>query len=120
MPDGAGTIDASLGNFGHIMYGSTLIGTVVYPTATFEHPSSVSSIYGCEPLNWGDFPQLYSTETEQDSRPLSLFVLLERGQCSNPVKVRNVENFGGAVALIADYKEENVNDLIMTDYAGSG
>ena len=56
MPDGAGTIDASLGNFGHIMYGSTLIGTVVYPTATFEHPSSVSSIYGCEPLNWGDFP----------------------------------------------------------------
>ena len=42
-------------------------------------------------------------------------MLLERGQCSNPVKVRNVENFGGAVALIADYKEESVDDLVMTD-----
>ena len=36
------------------------------------------------------------------------------------VKVRNVENFGGAVALIADYKDESVDNLIMTDYAGSG
>ena len=46
--------------------------------------------------------------------------MLDRGKCSNVVKVRNVENFGGAVALIADYKEEDVDDLIMTDYAGSG
>ena len=30
--DGTGTIDASLGNFGHITYGQTIIGTVVYPT----------------------------------------------------------------------------------------
>ena len=56
MPDGAGTVEASLGNFGHIMYGQTLIGTVVHPTASWEAPSSVSSIYGCAPLNWGDFP----------------------------------------------------------------
>ena len=45
---------------------------------------------------------------------------MERGHCSNPTKVRNVENFGGAVALIADYKEEDVDALVMSDFQGSG
>ena len=46
--------------------------------------------------------------------------MVDRGRCSNPTKVRNVENFGGAIALIADYKPEDVNSFVMTDYGGSG
>ena len=49
-----------------------------------------------------------------------MFVLVDRGHCSNPTKVRNIENFGGAVALIADYKPEDVHDIVMTDYGGAG
>ena len=116
MGDGVGTIDASLGNFGHITYGQTIIGTVVYPTPWDPSTATAANVHGCEPLNWGDFSQLYSTNSAEETRPYSLFVLLERGHCSNPTKVRNVENFGGAVALIADYKDEDVDSLIMTDY----
>ena len=120
MEDGSGTIEASLGNFGHIMYGSTIIGSVLVPKRWDpENPGPVNN-YGCEPLSWGDFPDLYSTNTEEERGALMLFIMLDRGQCSNVVKVRNVENFGGAVALIADYKDESVDNLIMTDYAGSG
>ena len=34
--------------------------------------------------------------------------------------MRNIENFGGAVALIADYRKEDVKELVMTDYGGAG
>ena len=120
MEDGAGTIESSLGNFGHIMYGSTIIGSVITPTSWDPEQPDLANNFGCQPLNWGDFPSLYSTDTQEENRSLSLFIMLDRGQCANVVKVRNVENFGGAVALIADYKDEDVENLIMTDYAGSG
>ena len=51
---------------------------------------------------------------------LALFVLVERGNCPNPQKVRNIENFGAAIALIADSKIENVEDVVMVDYGGNG
>jgi len=47
-------------------------------------------------------------------------VLLRRGRCSNPTKIRNVENFGGTVALIADNYDEDMSELVMTDYGGAG
>ena len=47
-------------------------------------------------------------------------MLVDRGQCSNPLKVRNVENFGGAIALIADYKPESMEEFVMVDYGGAG
>ena len=34
--------------------------------------------------------------------------------------MRNIENFGGAVALIADYLPENMDDIVMVDYGGAG
>ena len=46
--------------------------------------------------------------------------MVDRGQCSNPTKVRNVENYGGAIALIADYKPEDTESIVMTDFGGSG
>lgn len=52
--------------------------------------------------------------------PRNTFVLLERGHCSNPTKVRNVEQFGSNIALIGDEREEDVTQIIMNDYDGSG
>ena len=34
--------------------------------------------------------------------------------------MRNIENFGGAVALIADYMPETLEDFVMVDYGGAG
>ena len=64
MEDGAGTIEASLGNFGHIMYGSTMFGAVITPTSWDPEKPQMANNHGCTPLSWGDFPDLYSTETQ--------------------------------------------------------
>ena len=71
-------------------------------------------------MTWADFPSVYSTDAPAETQPLALFVLVDRGHCSNPTKVRNIENFGGAVALIADYKPEDMDDFVMVDYGGAG
>ena len=34
--------------------------------------------------------------------------------------MRNIENFGAAVALIADNKAEDMDDLVMVDFGGNG
>ena len=107
------SISASLGNFGHITYGQTIMGKVIVAEG--------DNSFGCSPLNWGDFPTVYSTETPDDPAPgLALFVMVDRGRCSNPTKVRNVENFGGAIALISDYEPEDMEDFVMVDYGGAG
>ena len=47
-------IEASLGNFGHITYGQTIMGKVIL--AEGDNKS------GCKPLTWGDFPTVYSSD----------------------------------------------------------
>ena len=47
-------------------------------------------------------------------------ILLDRGNCSNVEKARNVEDFGGSIALIVDNEDENTEDLLMTDQTGDG
>lgn len=90
------------------------MGKVVFPETGFNED-------GCQPLSWADFPSMYSADTQAERLPnLSLFVLVDRGNCSNPTKVRNIENFGGAVALIADYQPESMDDFVMVDYGGAG
>jgi hypothetical protein len=51
---------------------------------------------------------------------MAKFILVKRGSCSNPTKVRNVQQLGGALALIADYYEDNTDSVVMTDYGGAG
>ena len=64
---------------------------------------------------------VYSSTTPEDKGPsLALFVLVDRGLCSNPTKVRNIENFGASIALIADYTPESMEDIVMVDYGGAG
>ena len=100
-------MDATLGNFGHITYGQTIVGRVVMPTK--------SNNFGCEPLGDNQFEQ------PVDRSPnLSLFILVERGHCPNPDKVRNIQNFGAAIALIVDSKVEDMDDVVMMDFGGVG
>ena len=37
------------------------------------------------------------------------------GQCNNPTKVRNIQEFGGTVAVIIDKFEESLDDFVMDD-----
>lgn len=52
-----------------------------------------------------------------DSTP---FFLAERGECTFVKKVRFMENIGVAVAIIYDNREENVDDIIMSDDGTGG
>ena len=91
------------------------MGRVIYP--------SIANSDGCQPLKWDQFQAVTSTSSakgDKKAQRMPYFVLVDRGNCSNPQKVRNVENFGGAVALIADYVSEDVEALVMNDYGGSG
>lgn len=64
---------------------------------------------------------MYSSESEVDTVPgVVLFILVDRGHCSNPTKIRNIELFGGAIGLIADYTPEDVDDFVMVDFGGAG
>ena len=45
-------LDASLGNFGHITYGQTIIGKVLYPKE--------GNRFGCEPITWEHFSSTQS------------------------------------------------------------
>jgi len=85
------------------------------------YPES-DNIFGCNPLTWEDFPsyQEKSGNKKVNGYTHNLFVMVQRGKCGNVTKVRNIENFGASVALIADYVEENVVDVVMEDNDGSG
>lgn len=111
-----GVIQSSLANFGHITYGQTLIGKVIRPR--------LENATGCKPLSLADFPNYFDMDPMlmgiRPLRPHNTFVLLERGHCSNPTKVRNVETFGAQLALIGDERDEDVTKIIMEDYDGSG
>lgn len=51
-------------------------------------------------------------ESHAVMRPI---ILVDRGQCTFVKKVRNIENFGVKMAIIADDREEEVAQLIMAD-----
>lgn len=50
---------------------------------------------------------------------LSPILMVDRGNCSFVTKVRNIENLGVKLAIIIDSREENSENLIMSD-DGSG
>lgn len=67
-----GMLDISLGNFGHIQYGSTIMGTLVFPE---------TNQWGCKP-----FTEFFKGNS---------LVLVEAGECPITTKVRNIEHAGG-------------------------
>lgn len=74
-----GYIKASLGNFGHIMYGSSILGRVYYP---------LNNTDGCRPYRNEDFPASFFADEESDLNPI---IMADRGNCTFVSKVRNIE-----------------------------
>ena len=72
-------IPVSLGNFGHIQYGTVLKATLVTPEENTNGCSSFSKFF-----------------------PPNSMVLVDSGGCPITTKVRNIEIAGGQLALIGD------------------
>lgn len=77
-----GHIPASLATFGDPPYGRTISGKVYVPKLGQEK--------ACSWLDHIDF---------KDERQDSPILLIERGQCSFVVKVRNAQNIGAAAVI---------------------
>ena len=103
IADEFGMLKVSLADFGHIPYGHTLVGQVVFIE---------TNQYGCE--SFGD-----TLNTFTDKNPI---VIVKRGKCSFVEKVRNIEHGGGKMAIVVDEKDhENVKYLSMVnDGTGNG
>lgn len=63
--------------------------------------------YGCKKFSIKDLPE--------QVKKTNYFLLMKRGQCDNPTKVRNAQEMGAQVALIADDREESLDGLVMED-----
>ena len=98
-----GQLIVSLADFGHIPYGQSLVGQVVFPE---------DNEYGCDPFE-------DSLTAYNDPNPI---VIIRRGECTFVQKVRNVQKGGGKFAVIVDEKDrENVKYITMVnDGTGNG
>eukprot|EP00347_Sterkiella_histriomuscorum_P000300 403376411 len=102
-----GYIKSSLGNFGHIQYGSTILGQVIYPENNKQ---------GCLPFSKDDFKQLNGSDhSNLDHSQIKPIIMVDRGLCTFVKKVRNIEDFGVKLAIIADDRDEYSENLIMAD-----
>jgi len=78
-----GEIYATMGNFGHLEYGSSILGQVFLPN---------NNTFGCEPFTEAMF--------DADAREALFYnkvvvelpvILIDRGECTFVTKTRNVE-----------------------------
>jgi len=94
-------ISAVYANYGRVLYGSSQMGYVYYNP---ENPD------GCDrDLSWADD---FSDDPDGIASPV---FLMERGHCTFVTKTRNVQHHQGAVAVVIDNQEENINNVIMSD-----
>ena len=89
-----GTINYTVGNFGHIPFGKTLVGP----------------LYVAEPIDACDFDKLKPLPSTQTP-----FLLIRRGGCNFVKKVENAEKIGAKIAIIMDNVPENTGYLTMKD-----
>ena len=92
-----GHIKSSLGNFGHIQYGTNIVGQLKYDS---------SNTQGCTPFN--------KTFSNQG------LILVFAGGCPVTTKVRNIENAGGQLAIIGNGYSDTVEAVWAEDLDGSG
>ena len=59
-----------------------------------------------------DLPEEFYSEEESDLTPL---IIADRGSCSFVTKVRNIERQGVKLAIIGDARDEDSENLIMSD-----
>jgi hypothetical protein len=82
-----------MGNFGHVLYGSSVLGRVFYP---------LNNTDACREFVREDFSNDFFVEEESDLTPL---IIAERGGCSFVTKVRNIERQGVKLAIISDKED---------------
>lgn len=94
-----GQINMSVSNFGHIPYGHSIIGRVLYD------PNVTENQLACTPLNREarDNPNV-------DESPI---ILIKRGNCSFSEKIYNVEMANGQIAIIMNNIPGSIDKLIM-------
>ena len=86
--DVAGNFEAHLANFGHYQFGSSITAPV-YMLTDYKD--------ACEPIGL-----IEETGANQLRYTKDGFILIEAGGCSFETKARNIERFGGQVALIIE------------------
>ena len=94
-----GQIKMSVSNFGHIPYGHSIIGRVLFD------PNVTENQLACTPLNREarDNPNV-------DESPI---ILIKRGNCSFSEKIYNVEMANGQIAIIMNHVPGPIDKLIM-------
>lgn len=64
--------------------------------------------YACKPLP----AHTLELESNPDHYPI---VMIDRGNCTFVTKARNVQRVGGLFAIIVNYHDEDIDQLILTD-----
>ncbi|OMJ73183.1 hypothetical protein SteCoe_28189 [Stentor coeruleus] len=101
-----GIIPSSLANFGNPPYGSHIIGRVY----TYR---SDQNITGCLPLP----PLNFESNSGVTNNPI---LILDRGNCSFVVKVRNAQSIGASAVIIANNREGDPEHIMMIDDGTAG
>lgn len=86
------TIPAKLNNFGFIQENTSRLGKLIVPTEKTK---------GCAPLTMDDFDQAQVSSL----KPVSYFLMLERGGCSFDIKIKNAMSIGCSVLIISDWED---------------
>ena len=88
-----------------------MIGTVIFPTS--------SNFFGCEPFTDKDFYDNKGTKAivrdKGNGKIDSHIMMVKRGVCSFPKKIRNAQDFGASSIIVADYDDD---DEMAYDYDG--
>ena len=71
-----------------------------------------SNVDGCLEFNETSFSNDFLFDEDSDLQPI---IMVQRGGCTFVKKVRNIEKLGVKLAIIADNKVENSEELIMSD-----
>ncbi len=83
-------------------YGQFVIGRLYYDVTNKEED------YACKPLTGINIV----AESRVDRFPI---VMVDRGSCTFVSKARNVQRIGGALALIIDNQDENIDKVQLND-----
>jgi len=82
-----------MGNFGHIPYGQSIVLGLHY---------NVNDPHGCD-KNAKDNLDHLSKESDFEDNVVTAFAhMVDRGNCTFVHQTRNIQKFGGALALIVD------------------
>ena len=98
------SIPSSLANFGNPPYGSSFIGRL------YQVGNETKACLPLEAINFSDTVGIFN-------HPI---VMVDRGNCSFVVKVRNAQNIGASAVIIVDNKVEDPERVVMIDDGTAG